>query len=571
MKRILEFLKFAKKYKILHFIIIWIIVLIIISLCSPLISLLYKHIIDLFDTTGVKWSYFFLIIIAYIFFEFVAETLENIQGYVDSKINYGISHKIIESINYKLSRVKLEEYEKNTVYDLVERIKTNFLDGLFDKIKGGIYFFSPLVSIISYSCILITYGTIYLFLLFIFLFPYLALTYYKSHHNYKQQVELTYENKLLSYVNTVLLQRIHIKEVKFFGLTNYLSKKSYFIRRKIYQKEFKLQLKYILIDLGTNILRGTVLAFSLILYITNSKQNTLTAGDFFLLINIIQKILLNIDNSTVWLQTISDYSFYYKDWNRFMSLPEEKYEEIKDIENYKIKINNLFFMYPNSDSYILKNISLEIDENERVAVVGENGSGKSTLIKILLGIYQPSKGCIFVGKDNLNDILYSFRKIAVCIFQDYIRYQMTVGDNIKAGNFGKENCNFNINGLGVEFDKNMMLGQIDKNGTDLSGGQWQKLALLRALYRENSKILVMDEPISNLDPKTENDIYEHFFNITKNKTLILISHRLSVAKLCDRIIVMSDGKIVEQGTHNELMKLRGKYYHMYVSQSELYK
>lgn len=279
--------------------------------------------------------------------------------------------------------------------------------------------------------------------------------------------------------------------------------------------------------------------------------------------------MANIDSMTTNIQLLMTYSFYFRDWQAFMQLQEEQ-DDKETFNRYRIELTKVSFSYPQTDKNVLDNISITIEENEKVAIVGENGSGKSTLIKLILGVYEPTSGYITIGGKKIQDVLNSFREIVVCIFQDFIRYQMSVRENIEVGNFGKINEDYNWEYSGFNDISEMVLGQLDENGKDLSGGQWQKLAIERALYRKKSQILILDEPLANLDPKAENELYENFTRMSKNKTVIMISHRLSAAKLCDRIIVLKKGSIVEYGTHEELMNLKGDYYKMFISQSSLY-
>ena len=211
----------------------------------------------------------------------------------------------------------------------------------------------------------------------------------------------------------------------------------------------------------------------------------------------------------------------------------------------------------------------------KVAIVGENGCGKSTLISLILGLYKPMEGVISVGGIELNDVLDDAREKMVCIFQNYNRYQLSIAENIYAGNFGEIHNEKSKNGS-AEFIEDLplkektVLGQLEEGAHELSGGQWQQLAIMRALYREGSKIIIMDEPTAGIDPKIENEIYENLTEITEGKTLILVSHRLSATSLCDKIIVLSEGEIIEAGNHEELLKKKGKYYQMYSCQKELY-
>ena len=222
-------------------------------------------------------------------------------------------------------------------------------------------------------------------------------------------------------------------------------------------------------------------------------------------------------------------------------------------------------------------MSFSIKENEKVALVGSNGSGKTTIVNLLMGFYRAEEGEIYVGDKLIESIINQFRSLVSCVFQNYNRYFLSVKDNILAGNAGEENTESNIKKFNIynfinkmENKEKTILGQIYEGGKELSGGEWQKVALLRGLYKKNIKMMILDEPTASLDPITENSIYEEFSKICDKKTLLLISHRLSAVKLCDKIIVLDKGTVVEEGSHRDLIEKKGKYYEMYQSQKNIY-
>lgn len=287
----------------------------------------------------------------------------------------------------------------------------------------------------------------------------------------------------------------------------------------------------------------------------------------------IQSMISTITAFSTNVASVNEFVFFIKDWKQLMKIDEEENSE-KQVRGYKIKFDNVTFRYPNSQKNVLSNISFEIAENEKVAIVGKNGSGKSTLINLLLGIYEPNEGNILIGGSKVKEALQDIRSKIICVFQNFNKYQMSVEDNIYAGNFGKQ-VNLTT-GFNAEFIQNLskkektMLGQLEKDGVELSGGQWQQIAIMRALARDNSKVIILDEPTASIDPSTENTIYENISKIGEGKTLIFISHRLSAVSLCDKIIVLENGKIIEMGTHEFLMEQKGCYYQMYSNQKALY-
>ncbi|MEH2271502.1 MAG: ABC transporter ATP-binding protein [Nostoc sp.] len=247
-----------------------------------------------------------------------------------------------------------------------------------------------------------------------------------------------------------------------------------------------------------------------------------------------------------------------------------------------IRFENVSFTYPGSSKPALTNISLHLKPREKLAIVGENGSGKTTLIKLLTRLYTPDSGRIFLDGLDLQewDVDVLRRRIGV-IFQNFVRYQFTVGENIGVGDVEhlenktlwqtaaqKGMAQSFIDQLPQSFQT--QLGRWFKGGQELSGGQWQKIALSRAFMRSQADILVLDEPTSAIDAQAEFEIFNHFRAITQKQMVLLISHRFSTVRMADKILVIENGEVIEQGTHEELLQLGGRYAKLFLLQAAGY-
>jgi ATP-binding cassette subfamily B protein len=248
-----------------------------------------------------------------------------------------------------------------------------------------------------------------------------------------------------------------------------------------------------------------------------------------------------------------------------------------------IRFEQVSFTYPGASEPALHDINLHIRPGESLALVGQNGSGKTTLIKLLTRLYSPDSGRILLDGTDLRDWDEStlLQRIGV-IFQDFARYQMRVGENVGAGDVrhfedearwreasDKGMASEFIEGLPSGF--NTQLGKWFREGRELSGGQWQKIALARAFMRSQADILVLDEPTAAMDAEAEASIFEHFRDLAGNRIAILISHRFSTVRMADQIIVIQDGRIVEHGSHQQLMTLDGHYAHLFSLQAQGYR
>lgn len=261
----------------------------------------------------------------------------------------------------------------------------------------------------------------------------------------------------------------------------------------------------------------------------------------------------------------------------FLNLKEREGRMEEILMRERIELRGVCFAYPNSTSNALSDINLAVEKGETVAIVGVNGSGKSTLTRILMGLYVPTEGEMLIdGKDIKNLSPLTLKRDVSAVFQRYQCYKMTVEENIRLSDIessmGVEDAlkkaDFTLDSEKFTEGIETMLGK-DFGGIDLSGGQWQRLAIARGLYR-NHDMIILDEPTAAIDPLEEADIYHKFAEMSRDKTAVIVTHRLGSAKIADRIIVMDAGRIVETGTHEELMEMSGCYSELYQAQAKWY-
>lgn len=255
--------------------------------------------------------------------------------------------------------------------------------------------------------------------------------------------------------------------------------------------------------------------------------------------------------------------------------------QVKENESFDIVFDDVTFTYPNSDKVILNHLSFHINSNEKIALVGINGAGKTTLVKMLCGFYRPTSGKILVNGVDITELNIEkyFDQVSV-LFQDSIMLSISIAENITGQSIetiDKDRLRkaLELSGLSekinsLEKKELTYIGKdLEDNGIQLSGGQIQKLFLARALYK-NANMMILDEPTAALDAIAESEMYQKYAQLVQDKTSIFISHRLSSTRFCDRILFLENGKIKEDGTHDELMKLNGSYADMYNIQSQYY-
>lgn len=330
-----------------------------------------------------------------------------------------------------------------------------------------------------------------------------------------------------------------------------------------------------------NLLRELV-AYAYLVFLVTSDR--LSVSDFIFYFGIITGFsnwILNLVYCYSNMERCCNDCQKFRDFVECENTSDENGKELfKDKEINSIEFRNVSFTYPQAEESTIRNVSFTVNKGENIAIVGENGAGKTTIVKLLCGLYQASEGSISVnGKSNSDFDLKSYFNLFSPVFQDYYFLPMTIAQNIAVTKdydrdrlydaFDKAGILDKINSLENK-ENTYMVRDVYKDAVDFSGGEKQKLLLAKAIYK-NAPVLILDEPTAALDPIAENELYLKYNDMTENKISFFISHRLSSTRFCDRIFFLSDGEIVESGSHEELMAKKGKYYRMYQLQSYYYK
>ena len=393
------------------------------------------------------------------------------------------------------------------------------------------------------------------------------------------------ETRMQMYLETVIAREDSVKEVKLFGLGPRLLRRYRDIFKKLFAEDRRLTLRrdswgFVLGLLSTGAFYG---AYAWIVVTTISGGITLGAMTMYL-------VLFRQGQAAVGA-SLSAISGMYED-NLYLSnlydylgqpVPSRQGEATHGPKPERgLEFRNVSFAYPGTTTRALNNVSFQIAPGQSLALVGENGSGKTTLIKLLTRLYEPTEGSILLDGLNLVDWdVDALRQRIGVIFQDFGRYQFSVGENIGAGDvrhIGDANrwAAAAKTGMAAPFIEDMpegydtQLGRWFKGGRELSGGQWQKIALSRAFMRSDADILVLDEPTAAMDAASEAAIFDHFQSQSGTKMTILISHRFSTVRAADRIIVIHDGEILEQGDHESLLAENGQYAGLFRLQAKGY-
>jgi ATP-binding cassette, subfamily B, bacterial len=373
------------------------------------------------------------------------------------------------------------------------------------------------------------------------------------------------------------------KELKLFGLGQFFSGRYESISNEIHHQHVELAGRKLVVGsllalLGTVGYYGTY-AYGIYLTVTG----VLTLGTLTFLAGAIAGASTNIQALFSTFSHIADHALFLTDLIEFFSVKPKIYSKPGSFLGPRpiregFEFRNVSFSYPRRSKPVLENVNFRLEPGERIALVGANGHGKTTIVKLMTRLYDVTSGQILLdGVDlreyNIEDL---WKNIGV-IFQDFMRYDMTVADNIATGRIEVRNDAFRIRAAAFKSlaesvvhklpqDYDQMLGCRFAGGVDLSGGEWQKIALARA-YLRDAQLLILDEPTAALDARSEHEVFQRFADLTKGKMSVLISHRFSTVRMSDRILVLENGTIAEQGAHNQLLRSGGCYAEMFELQA----
>lgn len=391
-------------------------------------------------------------------------------------------------------------------------------------------------------------------------------------------------NKSITYVEDQAFNVASGKDIRLYQMQDWLQSKESTKIKDIQKILYKERIRFFgadLVSLVLKFLRDGV-SYGYLLYLLSKGMNV---GLFVLYLNMISGFSTYFSKITDNINEIKRASLRIDDLRNYLSMADSyKYEDGEDLknpENISIKMEHVDFKYPDSQRYILKDFNLEIKAGEKIALVGVNGAGKTTIVKLLSGLYQPTAGKILINNQNIAELnLYQVYKAISVVFQESFIYSFEIFSNVSIADKSQtdmekvKRCCEDA-GIAEKIESlkdgyNTFIGKdFDDNGIQLSGGQKQKLMLARALYKGGS-FIILDEPTAQLDALSESEMYENFLNYTKNKTSLFISHRLASTRFCNRIIFLENGKIIEEGTHDDLMAVDGKYAEMFDVQAKYY-
>jgi ATP-binding cassette subfamily B protein len=501
-----------------------------------------------------------------------------LRAQLGNRVNVMILDKALE--------LELQHFEDADMYDRITRARReassrplSLVTSTFDAIQAGL-------QLASFAVLLAAFSPIAIAVLIVAGLPTFVAEAKFAGDAFRLFKWRTPETREQLYLETVLAREDHVKEVKLFGLGRRFLDRYKDIFARLYVQDRALTMRRGLWGLGLGVV-ATAAFYGMYLWIALAAvDGALTIGGMTMYV-----VVFKQGQSTL-STLLGEIGGMYED-NLYLSTLYELLDEpvpsrgghaaVGPKPGDGLRFEGVSFTYPGAEKAALDKVTLHVPAGSKLAIVGDNGSGKTTLVKLLARLYEPTEGRILLDGLDLRDWdVAALRSRIGVIFQDFVRYQLTVGENVGSGDdraYGDRErwAEAADKGLAAPFIDEMpktydtQLGRWFKDGRELSLGQWQKVALSRAFMRKQADILVLDEPTASMDAEAEVKIFERFRELTKDQIAIVISHRFSTVRMADDIIVLDSGKVIEHGTHDQLVALGGRYATLFGLQAQGYR
>ena len=555
-------------------------------------KLIVDQVVAAIGQRQVPWGHLAVLLAIEFAIAVVGEGLSRLSALLESLLGDLFANRTSVDLMRHAAKLDLEQFEDADLYDKLERARRQTVNriGLFTLVLATI---QDLITLVTLSAALIAYVPWLLVLLAVAVVPSLLGETHFASLGYSLLYSWTPERRLLDYLRYIGASDVSAKEVKLFGLSDFLVGRYDGLSREFYEANKALAVRRSLVStvLGTVGTLGYYAAYVVIIYLTVIGHRgpagvftigvlTFLTGSFRQSRDLIQRVLLS-------LTQLFEQSLYLDDLFSFLAL-EPTVRSAPGARPVPLPIRqgfvfeNVGFRYPGSDAWAVRHLDFTLEPGERIALVGENGAGKTTLAKLLVRLYDPTEGRILLdGVDLRQYDITSLRQNVGVIFQDFVRYDLIIRENIAVGNIERLSDEPRLHGaaqrsladsvvgrLAGRYDQ--MLGRRFEGGVELSGGEWQKVALARA-YMRDAQLLILDEPTAALDARAEYQVFLRFSELTAGKMAVLISHRFSTVRMADRILVLRAGELAEQGTHEELVARGGLYAELFQLQAAGYR
>ncbi len=519
---------------------------------------------------------------------FVRRIVSNIDSMLMKIAGELVSNHIKLKIINKAKTIDTASFDTPEFYQKLENANREAGSRPVQILNSTFSIMSTIISMVSFITILAAVSPQAPLIIIAMSIPSAIVSFIYRRKNANYMFRRSKERRKLNYFSNIMCSKDHVKEVRMFGMSDLLIGRYKEVFATYFGGLKKLILSEGMWNIGIAVLT-TVINCLLYIYIARKVfLGELQVGDYSLYTGALNSIATGVSTLVTTTASIYEGTLFIDNMISFME--EETHIvpriaeplHIKHGEGHVIQFEHVSFRYPGTDRDVIKDVSLTLNPCESVVLVGLNGAGKTTLLKLLTRLYDPTEGRILLDGQDLRDydVADLYRMYGI-IFQDFGRYAFSVRENIAFGDLNRplddERVKYAAGQSGADdFIERMpdayttpLMRIFEENGLELSGGQWQKLAIARAFYSD-SDVMILDEPTAALDAMAEQEIYNEFDALSKNKTTIFVSHRLSSATKASKIIVLEYGELIEEGNHEQLMKLHGKYYELFTTQASRY-
>jgi ATP-binding cassette subfamily B protein len=513
--------------------------------------------------------------------------MRSIAGLVSEGQSQAVTDHMTGILHEKSATVDLEYYESARYLDTLHRAQreapfrpTRIISGLSTVGQNGI-------SLLAVAGLLLSFHWIITIILFVAVLPGIAVRLKYAEKMYDWQREKTSTERQASYLNWILTNSHHAKEVRIFNLGPLLIDRFRDLRKKLRREQLGIGVRRTLAEMVAQT-SATLAIFGAYIFIAyRTLTGGITLGDLVMYFTAFQRGQGFLQELLSGLAGLYEDNLFISNLYEFLDLKDKVTEPAEGLAfpqpmQTGIVFDRVGFQYPTGHQKVLEDISLTVKPGQVVALIGENGSGKTTLMKLLCRFYDPSQGSISLDGIDLRRFKKTdLRGEISVLFQDYARYHMTARENIRFGDVrlpaGDEKILQAARQSGADeviaslpYGYETVLGKWFQDGEELSIGEWQKIALARA-FVGHSQIIVLDEPTSSLDTETESSVFQKIRQWAEGRTILLVSHRFSTVRMADLICVLKEGRIVESGSHDELMHLSGIYARLFETQARIYR
>jgi ATP-binding cassette subfamily B protein len=516
----------------------------------------------------------------------MSDLLGRANSLFDSLLGDRFTNRISVRLIEHATKLDLASFEDPVFYDKLERARRQ-TSGRLSLLAAVLSVAQDGLSLISLSAALIVFSPWLMVLLVAAVIPaFLGETHFTT-MAYSVLYRWTPQRRLLDYIRLLGASSQSAKEVKIFGLGPHLAERYHEVSERIYEENKKVAIKRAGVGFLLNLVSTGGYYGAYVVVLLRTLAGAFSVGTFTFLTGSFSRSRMYIEKILQSFTDISEQALFLKDLFEFFEM-KPAIQSVRGALPAPRPIRGGFefrdvaFAYPGSSRTVIENISFRLEPQEKIALIGENGAGKTTLVKLLARLYDPTAGQILLDGIDLREYsVEDLRKEIGVIFQDYMRYELLAKENIGFGKIedladqarieraAQKSLAFQVIGkLPLGYDQ--MIGRRFEGGVDLSGGEWQKFALARA-YMRDAQLLILDEPTATLDARAEYEVFRRFAELTLGRMAVLISHRFSTVRMADRIIVLEGGQIREQGTHNQLRALGGRYEELFELQAAGYR